>query len=182
MVQQGTDLIPQASPSDHVRGSLEAPAVITEFGDFECPYCGEAYSVIEAIRRKYGDRVAVVFRHFPLPMHPHAMAAAEASEAAAKAGKFWEMYDELYRHQANLRESDLRAYAQAIGVAPDDVANAIKHNTYQNTIARDQRSGDQSGIEGTPSFFLNGFAYDGEASVEGLSEVIDLALEAAHAL
>ena len=115
-------------------------------------------------------------------MHPHALPAAEAAEAAGSAGKFWQMHDQLYRHQAHLQNADLRAYAEAIGVSGDDVASAIEHHTYQKRIAHDQRSGDESGIEGTPSFFINGFAYDGEASVEALSEVLDRALAAASAV
>jgi protein-disulfide isomerase len=176
MTEQGQDLIPGLSASDHVRGSLDAPVVITEFGDFECPYCGIAYGVLGAILEKYGARIALAFRHYPLQMHPHAMAAAEAAEAAASVGKFWPMYDELYRHQAALRKADLRAYAKAIGVGEDVVASAIDGETYAARIARDQRSGDASGIEGTPALFINGFAYDDAASVEALSEVIDRAL------
>jgi protein-disulfide isomerase len=178
MKERGPDLTPGLSATDHVRGSLDAPVVITEFGDFECPYCGAAYGVLKEILEKYAPRVALAFRHYPLPMHPHAMAAAEAAEAAASVGKFWPMYDELYLHQGALRNSDLRAYAKAIGVAEDVVASAIDGDTYAARIARDQRSGDASGIDGTPALFINGFAYDDEASVEALSEVIDRALAA----
>lgn len=178
MKSPSTDLVREPSRSDHVRGSLEAPVVITEFGDFECPYCGDVYGVLEIIRGKYGSRIALVFRHFPLPMHPHAMAAAEASEAAGSAGKFWEMYDELYRHQTRLTDFDLRVYAQAIGVPEDDIASAIRNNTYRDRIARDQRSGEESGVEGTPWLFINGFTYDGERSVEALGEAIDGVLAA----
>ncbi len=180
MTKEGPDLRPGLSATDHVRGSLDAPVVITEFGDFECPYCGAAYGVLKAVLEKYGARVALAFRHYPLPMHPHAMAAAEAAEAAAGVGKFWPMYDELYRHQAALRNADLRAYAKAIGVAEDVVTSAIDGNTHAARIARDQRSGDASGIEGTPALFINGFAFDDEVSVEALSDVIDRALAAAN--
>jgi protein-disulfide isomerase len=178
MTEQGPDLIPGLSATDHVRGSLDAPVVITEFGDFECPFCGVAYGVLKAILEKYGARVALAFRHYPLPMHPHAMAASEAAEAAASVGKFWPMYDELYQHQDALRNSDLRAYAKAIGVGEDVVASAVDGDTYAARIASDQRSGDASGIEGTPAFFINGFSYDDEPSVEALSEMIDRALAA----
>lgn len=179
--REGTDLVPKVSADDHVRGSLDAPAVITEFADFECPFCGAAYPVLEAIRKTYGDKVALVFRHYPLQMHPHALGAAEAAEAAGGVGKFWEMYDQLYRHQAALGNADLRKYAEAIGVPAQAVATAIEAGTYRERIARDERSGDESGIEGTPSFFINGFAYDNEASVEALSEAIDRAIAARSA-
>lgn len=171
------DLVPESGRSDHVRGSLSAPVVITEFGDFECPYCGGAYGVLETIRKRYGAQIALVFRHFPLPMHPHAMAAAEAAEAAGSAGKFWEMYDELYRHQAHLTDSDLRAYGKAIGVPGDDVTSAIRDETYRERIAQNQRSGEESGVEGTPSFFINGVTYVGEVTAEALSAAIDDAIQ-----
>jgi protein-disulfide isomerase len=174
--REGTDLVPKASAEDHVRGSLDAPVVITEFADFECPFCGAAYPVLEAIRQKYGDRVAFVFRHYPLEMHPHALAAAEAAEAAASVGKFWEMYDQLYRHQAALENAKLRAYGEAIGVKGEAIVGAIERGKYRERIAKDERSGEESSIEGTPSFFINGFAYDNEASVAALSEAIDRVL------
>ena len=161
-----------------MRGSLSAPVVITEFGDFECPYCGEAYVVLEAIRAKYGERVALVFRHFPLPMHPHAQAAAEASEAAASAGKFWEMYDQLYRHQTALTDPELSAYGEAIGVPGETIDAALQHHTFRRRIESDVKSGEESGVEGTPTLFINGFAYGDEVSVEALGETIERALSA----
>ncbi len=172
----GSDLVPEPGRSDHVRGSLDAPVVITEFGDFECPYCGEAYGVLETLRNTYGPKLTVVFRHFPLRMHPHAMAAAEAAEAAGSAGKFWEMYDELYRNQARLTIPDLQGYAKAIGVPEDDVTTAIQNGTYGARIARDQRSGEESGVEGTPWFFINGLTYEGEVTAAALGAAIDRAL------
>jgi protein-disulfide isomerase len=178
MAQDGTDLIPEPDGSDHVRGSLDAPVVVTEFGDFECPYCRDAYGVLEAVLAKYAPRVALVFRHFPLPMHSHARAAAEAAEAAAAAGKFWEMHAQLFGHQTALTERDLRGYAEGIDIDPGRVEQAIRHRTYRERIARDERSGAQSGIEGTPAIFINGWAYDGEISLEELSETIDRALAA----
>jgi protein-disulfide isomerase len=180
MTEQGPDLIPGLSANDRIRGSLDAPVVITEFGDFECPYCGIAYGVLKTVLENYAGRVALAFRHYPLPMHPHAVAAAEAAEAAGSVGKFWPMYDELYRHQSALGNSDLRGYAKAIGVSEDAVTSAIDGDTFAERIASDQRSGDASGIEGTPALFINGYAYDDEASVDALSEVIDRALAAVN--
>jgi protein-disulfide isomerase len=179
MAQDGTDLIPEPGADDHVRGSLDAPVVITEYGDFECPYCGEAFEVIERVLAVYGNRVALVFREFPLSMHPHAMAAAEAAEAAGHAGRFWEMHDALYRHQSALTPHDLRGYAEAIGLDGAPVETAIRTGAYRTRIERDVASGNESGIEGTPALFINGFAYDDEMTVEALGDVIDRAL-AAH--
>jgi protein-disulfide isomerase len=178
MAQDGTDLIPEPSGEDHVRGSLEAPVVITEFGDYECPYCGLAYGVLEAIRKAYGARVALVFRHLPLPMHPHALAATQAAEAAGSIGKFWEMHDQLYRHQQALTERDLLKYADAIGVARELVQDAIERYVYRARIERDVSSSRESGVQGTPGLFINGFSYDDEVSVAALSETIDRALAA----
>jgi protein-disulfide isomerase len=178
VAQDGNDLIPEPGKDDHVRGSLEAPVVITEFGDFECPYCGLAYGVLESVRAAYGDRVALVFRHFPLRMHPHAQAAAEAAEAAGTAGKFWEMYDRLYRHQGALTNRDLQEHAAAIGVDPESVQKAIEQRSYDARIERDMQSGTDSGVPGTPALYINGFAYDDDVSVEALSETIDRALAA----
>jgi len=178
VAQPGEDLTPAPSDADHVRGSLNARVVITEFADFECPYCGDAYHVLEEIREKYGSEMALVFRHFPLSMHPHAAPAAEAAETAAGAGKFWEMYDRLFEHQNALSVRDLREYAEALGIEGDTVEHAIAERTYDKRIERDVRSGEASNVEGTPALFVNGFAYEDEVSVEALSEVIDRALAA----
>jgi protein-disulfide isomerase len=109
-------------------------------------------------------------------MHPHAPAAAEAAEAAGDAGKFWEMFDQLYRHQAALTEPDLIAYARAAGVDSASVELAIDEKTYASRIERDMQSAQDSGIPGTPALFINGFAYEDAISVEALSDVIDRAL------
>jgi protein-disulfide isomerase len=162
-----------------VRGSLDAPVVITEFADFECPYCGDAYPVLEDVLKKYGQRVALVFRHFPLPMHPHAPAAAEAAEAAAADGKFWEMYAQLFRHQRALTNANLASYAKTLGIEPSGVIQAIEHETYRARIERDVQSGTESNIEGTPSIFVNGYAFEDDVSLDALSETIDDALAAA---
>ena len=172
----GADLTPEASAADHVRGSLDAPVVITEFADFECSYCGDAFDVLEAIREKYLARIALVFRHYPLSMHPHAAAAAEAAEAAGQAGKFWEMHDKLFHNQQALTKPNLLTFADAIGVDADAVESAIERRTYRGRIDRDVKSGDLSGVEGTPALFVNGCTYDGDVSVQALSAVIDRAL------
>jgi protein-disulfide isomerase len=176
MGQDGSDLVPEPGRDDHIRGALDAPVVLTEFADFECPYCADAAGVLEQVLQTYGKRVALVFRHYPLSMHPHAAAAAEAAEAAAAAGKFWEMHDQLFGHQRALSEPDLRGYAQDIGVSADHVSDAIGNARYRSRIERDVAAGDESGVEGTPALFINGFAYEGELSLAELSETIDGAL------
>jgi protein-disulfide isomerase len=178
MTQDGTDLSPAPSSADHVRGSLDAPVVITEFADFECPYCGAAHPVIESVRKAFGARVALVFRHFPLSMHPHAQNAAEAAEAAGATGKFWEMHDLLFENQERLSNADLERYAEASAVAAKAVREALEHRTYRAQIERDVASGRASGIEGTPALFINGFAYEDEVTVEALGAAIEQALGA----
>jgi protein-disulfide isomerase len=178
MAQDGHDLSPQPSGADHVRGSLDAPVVITEFADFECPYCGAAEAVLQSVRKTYGARVALVFRHFPLSMHPHAQNAAEAAEAAGASGKFWEMHDLLFQNQERLSNADLARYAEASAVPAKAVQDAIEHRKYRARIERDVTSGQASGIEGTPALFINGFAYDDEVTEEALGAAIELALGA----
>ena len=178
MAQDGTDLSPEPTSADHVRGSLDAPVVITEFADFECPYCGAAHPVIESVRKTFGDRVALVFRHFPLSMHPHAQNAAEAAEAAGAAGKFWEMHDLLFENQERLSNADLARYAEASAVPAKAVEDAIAHRTYREQIERDVESGQASGIEGTPALFINGFAYEDDVTTEALGAAVEQALGA----
>ncbi len=153
-------LAPVEDGVDHVRGRIDAPAVLVEYGDFECPYCGQAFGVVRSLARNFGEDLAIVFREYPVPrVHPHAYAAALAAEAAARAGRFWEMHDELFTHQDALTDDDLRRHAAAVGVDPDAVVRPASE-VYAERVRRDQASGDASRIPGTPSFFLNGRPLD----------------------
>jgi protein-disulfide isomerase len=176
MNEDTLDLKPAPGSADHVRGSLDAPVIVTEYADFECPYCGDAARVLDEVLARHGDAVALVFRNYPLPMHPHAEAAAEAAEAAAAAGKFWEMHDLLFRRQRALGGRDLQAYAREVGIDASAVASAVETHQYRERIERDVQSGDESGVEGTPSLFINGLTYDGEVTVEELTSAIEEAL------
>src|SRR5215212_10251646 len=148
---------------DHVRGGADAPVTLVEYGDFQCPYCGEAYPVVRELQERFGDQLRFVFRHMPLPdLHPRAPFAAEASEAAGAQGRFWEMHDRLFEHQHQLDDEELRAHAQAVGV--DDV--------YARRVAEDLESGARSGVPSTPRFFVNGLIHLGAASYAELVEVI----------
>ena len=119
MEPQVATLSPPVDPArDHIRGDADAPVTLVEYGDFQCPYCGEAYPVVNDLLERFGDRLAFVFRHMPLPdLHPRAPFAAEAAEAAAAQGRFWEMHDRLFEHQHQLTDAELRAHAEAVGVA-----------------------------------------------------------------
>jgi protein-disulfide isomerase len=166
------------SQRDHIRGPADAPVTLVEYGDYECPYCGEAYPVVEEIRRAMGNRLRFVFRHFPLSqMHPHAQDAAEAAEAAGALHKFWEMHDTLYTHQEALDESDLLRYAVALGLDPLPVRKALEEDAYLDRVREDFISGARSGVNGTPSFFIEGVRYDGPHDFDSMLAVLVEAAE-----
>jgi protein-disulfide isomerase len=158
----GAQLIPPVGPDDHAAGPADAPVTLVEYGDFECPYCGMAYPIVQAIQQKLGDRLRFVYRHFPLKeAHPHAQHAAEAAEAAAAHGKFWEMHDTLFERQHALEDDDLVRYARDLGLDAARVARELAEGAHARSVRDDFRSGVRSGVNGTPTFFVNGERYDG---------------------
>jgi Na+/H+ antiporter NhaA len=157
---------------DHVRGPQDAPVTVVEYGDFECPYCGLAEPAVRDLLREFGD-VRYVWRHLPLTdVHPHAQLAAEASEAAADQGAFWEMHDLLLDHQDALRPDDLVGYAERLGLDLDRFSTTLFEHRTVNRIADDVDSADLSGVSGTPTFFVDGRRHYGEYDVATLSEVV----------
>jgi protein-disulfide isomerase len=147
---------------DHVRGSPDAPVILAEYGDFECPYCGAAYRVVKKLEKDLADTLAVVFRQFPLVnVHPHAQLAAEAAEAAGAQGRFWEMHDVLFEHQDALAPADLMKYAAALHLDLKRFANDLSGHAFLSKIEDDMRGGLQSGVNGTPTFFVNGVLHQG---------------------
>jgi protein-disulfide isomerase len=133
-----------------------------EYGDFECPHCGRAHPIVQGIRRYMGEQLRFVYRHFPLvEAHPHAEHAAEAAEAAGAQGRFWEMHDILFRNQHALEDEDLVLYAARIGVDAQRVARELAAGTYARKVRDDFRGGIRSGVNGTPTFFINGSRFDG---------------------
>ncbi len=158
---------------DHFRGPATAPATLLEYGDYECPYCGGAYPIVEEIRRRLGNNLRFVFRNFPLAeMHPHAEHAAEAAEAAGDQGKFWEMHDTLYENQRALDDRHLAEYAAALGIPRPQILTAIEEHSYLPRIREDFMSGVRSGVNGTPTFFINGVRHDGSYDLETLLAAI----------
>jgi protein-disulfide isomerase len=150
------------SAQDHVAGPDEAPVTLVEYGDYECPYCGMAYPIVKAVERELGSQLRFVFRNFPLAeIHPHARHAAQAAEAAGAQGKFWEMHDMLFEHQDALEDADLVRYAEQLGFDADRVARELEAGTYAKRVRDDFRSGVRSGVNGTPTFFVNGLRYEG---------------------
>jgi len=160
---------------DHARGPADAPLTLIEYGDFECPYCGEAHSAVQEIERRFNGRLRFVFRQFPLRQtHPHAEGAAEAAEAAGAQGRFWEMYDQLFAHQRALGDAKLRVYAKAAGVPDlDRLDRELATGRYRPELDAAIERGESSGVEGTPMFFINGLPFEDEATVEALSAALD---------
>jgi protein-disulfide isomerase len=154
---------------DHVRGPGDAPVTLVEYGDFECPYCGQAESVVRELLADFGD-LRYVWRHLPLnDVHAHAQLAAEAAEAAAAQGAFWEMYDALLTHQDALRPRDLVGYASELGLDGERFSDDLRRHAGAARIAEDVDSADLSGVSGTPTFFINGRRHYGAYDVETLS-------------
>jgi protein-disulfide isomerase len=167
------DLTDPVDPDcDHVRGPMDAPVTIVEYGDFECPYCGQAESVVRELLADFGD-VRYVWRHLPLTdVHPHAQMAAEAAEAAALQGRFWAMRDLLFENQDALTVKDLLRHAEAIGLDVDAFREALRSRKGAPRVARDVESADGSGVSGTPTFFVNGRRHHGAYDVESLSRAV----------
>jgi len=154
---------------DHIQGPLDAPVTLMEYGDFECPYCGQAYPVLKAIQRKLGDRLCFVFRNFPLAnMHPHAERAAEAAEAAGAQGKYWEMHDLLFENQQALGDDDLAQDAASLGLDAKRLITEVLSGAHAARVREDFRAGVRAGVNGTPTLFINGERYDGESDLESL--------------
>jgi Na+/H+ antiporter NhaA len=175
------DLSEDVDPErDHIRGSESAPVTLVEYGDYECPYCGRAEPVVRALLDSFGDEIRYVWRHLPLTdVHPNAQMAAEAAEAAAAQGAFWEMNDKLLANQDALGAEDLVRYAEEIGVDRKRFWDELRHRTYADRVEDDVASADESGVAGTPSFFVNGRRHQGAYDVESLSSAVERARRAA---
>jgi Na+/H+ antiporter NhaA len=164
--------VPVDPHRDHVRGPAKAPVTVVEYGDFECPYCGQAEPAIRELLADYGD-VRYVWRHLPLTdVHPHAQLAAEGAEAAAKQGEFWEMHDQLLSHQGALTEEDLIGYANDLGLAAGRFADDLARHAGSARIAEDVDSADLSDVSGTPTFFINGRRHHGAYDLGALSDAV----------
>jgi protein-disulfide isomerase len=152
---------------------LGAELSLVEYGDFECPYCRAAVPVVNEVREKLGERLVFVFRHFPLAeLHPFALSAAVAAEAAGLKGMFWPMHEKLFAgDEAHLTQPDIRRYAEEIGVPPEKVTWPATRFV-EERVEADFNSGVRSGVRGTPTFFVNGEKYDGEVTVDALVDAL----------
>ena len=162
---------------DHQQGPETAPVTLVEYGDYECPYCGEAYPIVKEIQRRLGDRLRFVFRNFPLTQsHPHAEHAAEAAEAAAVQAKFWQMHDSLFEHQRALDDAHLVHYAVALNLDKERFVREMTEHVHTNRVREDFLSGVRSGVNGTPTFFINGVRHDDSYALETLLAAIEAAM------
>lgn len=157
---------------DHMQGPRSAAVTLVEYGDYECPYCGEAYPVLKAVKNAMGDDLCFVFRNFPLAdMHPHAVRAAEFAETAASHGLFWQAHDLLYENQQSLTENDLRRYGERLGIPFAEVGRDVA-SRFDGKIENDFEGGLRSGVNGTPTLFINGLIYNGPRDTETLIAVL----------
>ena len=156
-----TRLTPPLSDRDHLLGPADAPVTLVEYGDYECPYCGMAHPIVASILQQMGDELRFAFRHFPLTrVHPHAEHAAEMAEVAGFQGKFWLMHDLLFQNQHALDDQSLIAYAAQIGIDSQGAASALQSHRFAQRVRDDFMSGVRSGVNGTPTFFINGIRHD----------------------
>jgi protein-disulfide isomerase len=166
-------LSPAVGPRDHARGDEDAPVTLVEYGDFECPQCGAAFPIVNGLQATFGDRLRFVFRHFPITnVHPNAQRAAEAAEWAAAGGAFWPMHDALYEHQKSLSERRIVELARGLGLDPAPLQQAWRSHTFLPRVKEDFLSGIRSGVDGTPTFFINGVRYEGSWDAASLTEAI----------
>jgi protein-disulfide isomerase len=162
-------LVVPVTDRDHMRGTPEAPAVLVEYGDYECPHCAAAQPIVDSICTMLNKNVCYVFRHFPLnAVHPHAQHAAEAAEAAAAQQMFWPMHELLFEQQEALDDASLLAYAAELGLDVERFGTELASGVYGQRVREDFLGGVRSGVNGTPSFFINGLRYDGSYHLESL--------------
>ena len=172
-------LTPPVSERDHIDGPDDAPITLVEYGDYECPHCGRAYPIIKTVQQSLGRELRFVYRNFPLTeAHPHAVHAAEVAESAAVEGKFWEMHDIIFEHQDALEDEDLVGYAEQLALDAVRIEGELEAGTHAARVRADFRSGVRSGVNGTPTFFVNGQRYDGSWSdpqtfIRGLREAAE---------
>ena len=166
--------LPVSEVRDHVQGPADAGVTLVEYGDYECPYCGASYPLIKEVQTRMGERLRFVFRNFPIATsHPHAEQAAEAAEAAAAQGRFWEMHDLLYENQKLLRDEDLRGYAEKLELDVDLFDRELVEHVHAARVHDDFMGGVRSGVNGTPTFYINGVRYDDSYDLETLLAALE---------
>jgi protein-disulfide isomerase len=169
-------VLPVSEDRDHIQGPTDAAVTLVEYGDYECPFCGAAYPIIKEVQARMGSSLRFVFRNFPITTsHPHAEHAAEAAEAAAAQGRFWEMHDLLYENQKRLRDQDLRTYAEQVGLDVEAFDKELAEHVHAARVREDFMSGVRSGVNGTPTFYINGTRHDDSYETETLLAALERA-------
>jgi protein-disulfide isomerase len=166
-------LIP-VGEDDHLQGPANAAVTLLEYGDYECPHCGQAFPIIKQLQKTMGNRLRIAFRHFPQnSVHPHASVAAQAAEAAGAQGKFWAMHDMLFEHQDELAEIDFMQYALRIGLEPYKFEADLSSERFARKVEQDHEEGLKGGVKRTPTLFINGRHYAGPLEYEALRAAIE---------
>lgn len=169
------------SERDHTQGAANAEITLVQYGDYECPYTRRSNYAVAEMQQELGDRLRFVYRNFPLiSIHPHALHAAEAAEAAAAQGKFWEMHDYIFHHQHTLEDSDLEKFAEAVGLDLERFNRDMQEHNQLDRIDEDVKGGEASGVRGTPTFFINGTLYKGSWETEQLRAALQTAVNPQH--
>jgi protein-disulfide isomerase len=168
--------VPVTEGRDHIDGPADAAVTLVEYGDYQCPYCGAAYPIVKEIQQRMGETLRFVFRNFPITTsHPHAEQAAEAAEAAAVQGKFWEMHDVLYENQKRLDDPALHTYAEQLGIDVERFDRELAAHVHAARVREDFMSGVRSGVNGTPSFYVNGVRHDDSYDLDTLLAALERA-------
>jgi protein-disulfide isomerase len=166
---------------DHIEGDEKALVTLVEYGDYQCPYCGQAYPIVKELQKDFGTSLRLVFRNMPLSnVHPFAQMAAEAAEAVAAQDKFWPMHDLLFENQDDLKEQSLLRYAQEAGADSSQVEAALTQGTMRKRVNDDIESGIRSGVNGTPTFFVNNRRYDGSWAYDSFYDYLEELLNGEH--
>jgi protein-disulfide isomerase len=168
--------LPVGEERDHIQGPADAAVTLVEYGDYECPYCGAAYPIIKEVQARMGDRLRFVFRNFPIvTSHPHAEQAAEAAEGASDQDAFWPMHDLLYERQRHLRDEDLHSYAEELGLDLDRFDAELADHLHAPRVREDFMSGVRSGVNGTPTFYIDGVRHDDSYDADTLLRALEQA-------
>lgn len=169
-----TNLKPHTNDSDNIQGNLNASITLVEYGDYQCPHCGHAYPIVKNIQKTFGDKLRFVFRNFPLQnIHPMAVSAAIATLAAAKQDKYWKMHDIIFENQESLHGNSFSHFAQKLGLDLIQFDSDFSDEELSNKVYSDFESGVESGVNGTPTFFINNKRYNGNPSEEDLTDAIN---------
>jgi protein-disulfide isomerase len=173
-----TRLSAAVNAKDHTQGDPKAPVTLVEYGDYQCPSCGQAYPIVKRLQKHFGKRLSFVFRNFPLTqIHQYAEPAAETAEYAGAHHKFWEMHDLLYENQERLDYDLLDELSQQLNLDPEELTRAMEAKQFEARVRADFSTGVRSGVNGTPTFFINGQRHDGSYDYESMVEAINLALK-----